>query len=442
MSDATWASPIRSKVTGSGLRWNLRRAAYAMWRIVASPVHAFLAIRRSMTGASVTLLVIGIVTLNIIWGYPWVGMFSSCLSLMVVGWIINWTMRPKLDFNFALPRSAPAGEPIAMVLHGRNQGKLPAMDLKVAISPSDKTRRRKASQSQNRNAHRVLSSPRQLAMIESGQRFNLPSTIAFDHRGIHTIPDVIVTSFFPFHLFRSFLRHPSRTQIAITPRPMSGEEDAVARGMLDAFGGWSHKLLSGDALDYTGSREYEVGMPVRRWDFTSWARLGRPIVREFQSPSIQLVTLIIDTSHEPGTGVARDTQDPLLERVLSLAATAVLTLTQRMVRVRLCLTCEATEGQAASMPMPTPSDCESMLIRLAAAFSVETSVADTRMAEVIEQVGRSPTMILTSRSGLSLSNGSMPGVTILRVDLPHQEGVDVSRAEITSTAEPQLHFRD
>ncbi len=64
------------------------------------------------------------------------------------------------------------------------------------------------------------------------------------------------------------------------------------------------------------------------------------------------------------------------------------------------------------------------------------------MAEVIEQVGRSPTMILTSRSGLSLSNGSMPGVTILRVDLPHQEGVDVSRAEITSTAEPQLHFRD
>ncbi len=68
--------------------------------------------------------------------------------------------------------------------------------------------------------------------------------------------------------------------------------------MLDAFGGWSHKLLSGDALDYTGSREYQVGMPVRRWDFTSWARLGRPIVREFQSPSIQLVTLIVDTSRE------------------------------------------------------------------------------------------------------------------------------------------------
>jgi uncharacterized protein (DUF58 family) len=374
-----------------------------------------------MTGASATLLVIGIVTFNIIWGYPWIGMFSTCLSLLVVGWVINWIMRPNLGFTYTLPRSATAGEPISLLLHGQNQGRLPAMNLNVAIATENRRRRGgQRSQSCPLEAHRVLSPPHPLDLIESGQHFNLSSTIAVDQRGIHTIPDVIVTSFFPFHLFRSISSHASRTEIAITPRPMTGDEDAVARGMLDAFGGWSHKLLSGDALDYTGSREYQTGMPVRRWDFTSWARLGRPIVREFHSPSIQLVTLIVDTAGDPSDS---SDQDQLLERVLSLAATALLTLTQRRVRVRLCLTSEATGDQTASMAIPTPSDCESMLIRLAAASSVSAELADTRLSEVIEQVGRTPTMILTRRVKLSLPHGSAPGVTLLRVDAAHREGI-------------------
>jgi uncharacterized protein (DUF58 family) len=197
---------------------------------------------------------------------------------------------------------------------------------------------------------------------------------------------------------------------------MISDDDAVARGLLDAFGGWSHKLLFGDALDYTGSREYQVGMPVRRWDFASWARLGRPIIREFQSPSVQLVTLIVDTACDNPTRARHDSQNPLLERVLSLAATAVLSLTQRLVRVRLCLTSEETQVHAGTMPLLTPSDCESMLIRLAGAQPVGTELANIRLSEVMDQIGRSPTLIITARTDVSLPHGLPMGVTVLRVD--------------------------
>lgn len=369
-----------------------------------------------MTGASTTLLVISIVTLNIIWGYPWVGMFSACLSLLFVGWTMNRLMCPHLDFHLSLPRSATAEHPISIALQVLNPGRLPAMDFSVDFaSLAGLSRRKQRKQSKAHGWYRVLSPPNSLAMLEPGHQTRLSSTIVYERRGVYCLPDVVVTSYFPFHLFRSFRRHPTETQIAITPRPLSGDEDAAARGMLEALGGWSHRLLSGDALDYTGSREYQVGMPVRRWDFNSWARLGRPIVREFQSPSVQLVTLIVDT----GTGTSpskANAIDPSLERVLSLAATAILSLSQKLVRVRLCVTSEALPGTATTSDVLPASDSESMLIRLADAQPVALKVADQRLADAIELVGRSPALVLTLRDQQDFGDSLPPGVRWLRVD--------------------------
>jgi uncharacterized protein (DUF58 family) len=379
-----------------------------------------------MTGASATLLVIGIVTLNIIWGYPWVGMFSACVSLLLIGWVINWIMRPNLAFQFTLPRSAPAGQPVSVSLHGRNEGRLPAMDVTVELY-EPRPRRPKKSRS-TAGKPTVLSSPQRVHLIEAGERFSLTSAVQYERRGVQALPDVRVTSSFPFHLFRSTRNQRSQVEIAITPRLLTGEEDSVARGMLDALGGWSHKLLSGDALDYTGSREYQTGMPVRRWDFTSWARLGRPIVREFQSPSIQLVSLIVDTSVErarPGT------DDPLLERLLSLAATAVTSLTQRLVRVQLFLTSEATQTVFPATSAVAPSDCESMLIRLADASGVSAEIAAARIELALEQIGRSPTMLLTTRSDIQLPHVGSSAITLLRVDPPAIDGVDEVNGRVT-----------
>ncbi|MCG8648681.1 MAG: DUF58 domain-containing protein, partial [Pirellulales bacterium] len=60
------------------------------------PLWMFLSVRRSMTAASVSALLIGIITLNIVWGYPWTGMFSASLSMLTIGWIVNRLMHPRL----------------------------------------------------------------------------------------------------------------------------------------------------------------------------------------------------------------------------------------------------------------------------------------------------------------------------------------------------------
>jgi uncharacterized protein (DUF58 family) len=51
----------------------------------------------------------------------------------------------------------------------------------------------------------------------------------------------------------------------------------------------------GESMEYIGNREYIPGEPARRLDFRSWARLGRPVVREFQEEYYCHVALILDT---------------------------------------------------------------------------------------------------------------------------------------------------
>jgi uncharacterized protein (DUF58 family) len=58
-------------------------------------------------------------------------------------------------------------------------------------------------------------------------------------------------------------------------------------------------------------------MAVRRWDFRSWARLGRPIAREYAEPETHQVAILVDTFAEVRPG-ERTTED--FEQVLSLAA--------------------------------------------------------------------------------------------------------------------------
>ena len=307
------------------------------------------------------------------------------------------------------------------------------------------TAHRAKSSSRNRNRAswnepcRTLTPPQSLALIRPADRTDLHASLSFQRRGVHRLPDIVVSSTFPFHLFRSSRRFRSETHIAVTPRLLSGDDDTLARALLNTLGGWSRKLLSGDALDYTGSREYEVGMPVRRWDFVSWARLGRPIVREFQSPSIQMVTLLVDTSIDVDS-LEQDCKDqPLLERVLSLAATAVIDLTRKTVRVRMYVTSESPSSfDAVGSPQSIP-ESESLLIRLAAAESVSIDDADSRAQEIVDQVARLPVLVLTARADFQVQHNLPPSVTVIRVDQPYPSWPPAPRSATKQRWRRQTH---
>lgn len=398
---------------------SLRRVLRIAWALLVSPLRLYQSIRNSMTGASASILIVAIITLNIIWGYPWTGMFGAMVALLTVGFAVNRVMKPRLRIGFSLPRSAPAGAPFTVTTHIENRGQLPAIDLSFSFD-------RRASRSTRKGKRgdtplfESLSPDRHVMMVHPHSHIDLTSSLRFGRRGVHELPRVVVNSLFPFHLFRSTSRLASDARIAVTPRPLSADEDEFSREMLSALGGWSRKLLSGDDMDYTGSREYQVGMPVRRWDFSSWARLGRPIIREFQSPSIQAITLVVDTTALTNSGEAAS--DASFERLLSLAATTIGELTRKLVHIRLYLTDEdptvITGGQSTASSV---ADGESMLIRLAAAGHTPEVQSDARVSTVLEHVGGLPVLVLTLRPEAGLWERLPANVTVLRCDSAHQQ---------------------
>ncbi|MCM8757094.1 MAG: DUF58 domain-containing protein, partial [Candidatus Omnitrophica bacterium] len=82
-------------------------------------------------------------------------------------------------------------------------------------------------------------------------------------------------------------------------------------------GGLAFGSHCGDSPEYVGNREYRPGDPARRIDFRSWARLARPVVKEYQEEYYSRVGLVLDTFIGPRQSAKREME---LEAAISLTA--------------------------------------------------------------------------------------------------------------------------
>ena len=156
-------------------------------------------------------------------------------------------------------------------------------------------------------------------------------------------------------------------------------------------------------------------MPVRRWDFNSWARLGKPIVREYQSPSVQEIYLVVDTALT-NAQISVDDWNPHFERLLSAAVTAILDLSKKRVNLHLCVTCDENQRQGEGGFIQL--DTESMLIHLADASTTESESCDEQIENALDGVHQTPTLILSNREVDSYPHSLPRSVHWLRIQAP------------------------
>jgi uncharacterized protein (DUF58 family) len=405
------AKSKRAKYAGQGwlglctsFAWEALRAPI---RLLLLPWKLFVKLKRSLTSASVTLMLMAFMSLNIVWGYPWSGMLAACLACLIIGWAANWLTRAKIDAGCSLPASVPVGQPVRVVSHLVNTNRLPALDTLVSFEANPQIgKRRRVSVDEN---DVVASRPAFYALMRSGERIEFESQLSFGRRGVHHLPPLLIQSTFPFYLFRWQKLVFLGAEIAVTPVPLDEENHHAAKRVLSAVGVWARRLLAGDASEYVGSREYQSGMSVRRWDFASWARLGRPIVREFQSPSVRSMNLIIDTAamNESETGSG---EDDAFEYLMSMTVSVLNLFSGNSVSVQMFLTDETLDGplqgdthqgsglgERSAAANPFLNDWDTQLIRLAKSKQVASDVADHRIEAITGQLGRDPTLLLSRR---------------------------------------------
>jgi len=283
-----------------------------------------------MPSSKVIILAI-IASLNAVWGYPLVGLLASMLTLLVVCAFANWLLRPRLSAAMRMPEIVAANSQFDARISIENLSSTPVFDLAISLTelpPGWHVR-------PGTLFHNDRPSISQLNARESS---DVSYTLQVDGRGEYQWPALRCESTFPFSLFRSRQDiHFGQSKTSrggrtwVTPAIIGSDMLEFVQTMLSR-GQHADGIRTGDSLDYSGSREYTYGDYVRRWDFASWARLGRPIVRQFDQSSTGNVTIVVDTFLD---SKATASDDDAFESRLSHAASIIHSLKHTLCRIDL-----------------------------------------------------------------------------------------------------------
>lgn len=294
-----------------------------------------------MLGALTAAAVVGFDTTQSL-SYQIVTLLGALLLLAFLG-----TMR----FRFALgacrdlPRFATVGEPCeyTIVLNNpgaRRQKGLLLRDNLLSEFPTDEEFRNvKAPGDEKRNRFdRKIGYPRWLWLVQKKrgaqiEELNLPDLpvqgavkikvgLTPVRRGTLCFGSVSIGRTDPLGLARAFMNIPCPDTLLVLPRryPVPGIRLPGLRKY--QRGGVAQSSKVGDTEEFASLRDYRPGDAMRRIHWKSWAKTGKPVVKEYQDEYFVRHALMLDTFAPPENAER-------FEEAVSIAASLVYTVQQQ-----------------------------------------------------------------------------------------------------------------
>jgi uncharacterized protein (DUF58 family) len=118
---------------------------------------------------------------------------------------------------------------------------------------------------------------------------------------------------------RGLARVPLSARLIALPRRYRLPEIALPGKRRFQPGGVSLAASVGDSEEFLALRDYRPGDPLHRVHWKSYARTGKPVVKEFQDEFFERHALVLDTG-------GRNGEDAAFEDAVALAASFVYTL--------------------------------------------------------------------------------------------------------------------
>ena len=141
-------------------------------------------------------------------------------------------------------------------------------------------------------------------------------------RGILHFKSVTLARPDPFGLFRSFITLPAAQTILILPKRYPIPPLTLPGAVRYQERGVALAANIGHSEEFVALREYRHGDPLRHIHWRSWARTGKPIVKEFEDAALARHALVLDTfDDEPNSEV--------FEEAVSVAASFACTVLTR-----------------------------------------------------------------------------------------------------------------
>lgn len=268
--------------------------------------------------------------------------FTFLAALLVLSCALARLRAPRARLSRRLPRFATAGEPIRYGIAVENLGTRPLRGLAVreeladprpdfeafhaAPDPPDPRffwLDRFSGYSRWRRLIEAKSAVFEEALapdLAPGGAVTVDASLTPRARGRLELGALMAAEPDPLGLARGLAVEPVRESILVLPRRYRVPHLALAGTRRYQPGGVALAASVGESQEFVGLRDYRPGDPPRRIHWRSWAKTGRPIVKEHQDEYFVRHALALDTFGPPGEA---------FEEAVSVAASfACSTLTQ------------------------------------------------------------------------------------------------------------------
>lgn len=171
-----------------------------------------------------------------------------------------------------------------------------------------------------------LVAARLIPQLAPGERARVPMALVLPKRGFYRLNRLRVESLFPFGIWRrGRYQRDAVDDILVFPKftPLDRLELPMAQRYQPGGIALTSKL--GESPEFLGIREYRAGDHPRNIDWRSWARTGKPAVKEYQEEYFCRVALVVDTQL-PGSGRAAE---DCVEAGISMAAAVADSLSRQ-----------------------------------------------------------------------------------------------------------------
>lgn len=211
-------------------------------------------------------------------------------SLLLWGALLGFVFRPRVSVERRAPVSGIAGQALESKIIVANTGPRGLYNFTLREMVVPQANWPKEWQRQH------------LPSLAPGATATVPVTFTPKKRGHYALSGVAVDSYFPFFLTRYTRRLSAPCEISILPETLNTPVPSlrkVAEQASKRLDLGTSSTRKGPSLEYSHSRQYQVGDSLRRLDHRAGSRLGQPMTKIFEgSEEVRRdqVYLVVDLS--------------------------------------------------------------------------------------------------------------------------------------------------
>ncbi len=263
--------------------------------------------------------------------------FALLFCLLVLAWAFTLSFRAPCSARRVLPRFATAGQPFSYPVVVSNAGSRsqtglallenvagtePSFDEWLAVQSAEEARMRSFRFSSRGRAtpfRAALAVEAQVPVVPARGETEARMKITTFRRGVLRLDGLILARPDPLGLCRAANRLALPQTVLVLPHRYPLPRIALPGTMKYHEGGVALAANVGQSDEFVSLRDYRRGDPPRHIHWRSWARTGKPVVKEFEDEFFVRHALALDTFTD-------HPHSELFEEAVSVAASFACTV--------------------------------------------------------------------------------------------------------------------